>query len=438
MAKLVQSKFIFQYTIFLLILCFSAVSQAKKINPSDYGFTYKNPYIATATVAILKGRSHESVWDHNPVKKRNLEVEIYSGRNHFFLLEGKGRLKYRFFQQPTDAPLIIIIAGTGASAYEGYISYIGDFLSDQGFHILALPSPMTWNFALSSSESGFPGHPEADSEDLYKAIKYTLRDVKRRFNVKVNKIGLLGFSQGGLYSAHISNIESKRQEIGISTYLMVNPPANLLWTVERLAQMANLSKTWSPEIIKKIKASAFAIVSKALERDIDDPQYFSNLDDEIKLTDNQLAFLLANRIQSTVGDMVYVQEIVHNLGILKTPLTRGRRSKRLKEASSFNFKKYLNLIFLPRLSGWMRNMDLETLWENASIWKLEAQLRNNENIYLIHNQDDFLISSKDLEKLNYTMGDRALIYPYGGHIGNIWHPENKKAMLAIFKSLTSH
>jgi len=30
--------------------------------------------------------------------------------------------------------------------------------------------------------------------------------------------------------------------------------------------------------------------------------------------------------------------------------------------------------------------------------------------------------------------DRVILYPYGGHLGNLWYPENKKDALKILKT----
>jgi hypothetical protein len=53
----------------------------------------------------------------------------------------------------------------------------------------------------------------------------------------------------------------------------------------------------------------------------------------------------------------------------------------------------------------------------------------------MHNRDDFLVSSADLDYLEGLLGDRAKIYPYGGHMGNLWYSQNRKDIVSIFKPL---
>ena len=53
----------------------------------------------------------------------------------------------------------------------------------------------------------------------------------------------------------------------------------------------------------------------------------------------------------------------------------------------------------------------------------------------MHNLDDILVSAEDVAYLEKVFGKRATIYPHGGHLGNLWYPENKEHLLDVFKPL---
>jgi hypothetical protein len=38
-----------------------------------------------------------------------------------------------------------------------------------------------------------------------------------------------------------------------------------------------------------------------------------------------------------------------------------------------------------------------------------------------------------IEGLKEVLGDQMTLYPYGGHLGNLWYPENKKSALVFFR-----
>jgi hypothetical protein len=56
-------------------------------------------------------------------------------------------------------------------------------------------------------------------------------------------------------------------------------------------------------------------------------------------------------------------------------------------------------------------------------------------VYVMHNADDFLVDRKSLEEVKDALGDRLTVYPYGGHLGNLWYAENKESVLRIFRTV---
>lgn len=81
------------------------------------------------------------------------------------------------------------------------------------------------------------------------------------------------------------------------------------------------------------------------------------------------------------------------------------------------------------------SLSMSALNTQSSLKSLEQALVKNKNIFLMHNQDDFLVSGEDLDYLDRIFGNRAKIYPYGGHMGNLWYWQNKKDIVSIFKHL---
>jgi hypothetical protein len=49
------------------------------------------------------------------------------------------------------------------------------------------------------------------------------------------------------------------------------------------------------------------------------------------------------------------------------------------------------------------------------------------------NENDFILSSAELDYLRQLFGERARIYPRGGHLGNLEYKENLANMVAFFK-----
>lgn len=42
---------------------------------------------------------------------------------------------------------------------------------------------------------------------------------------------------------------------------------------------------------------------------------------------------------------------------------------------------------------------------------------------------------RKIAELKAALGDRMTVYPFGGHLGNLWYQQNRDAILALFNDL---
>ena len=107
-------------------LCFQPDVLALRVDRAAYRYTYTDPYLATTTLSIAKGR--DVLLADDDVSRRSLEITVLDGRDNAYLLEGKGKLRFRFYQQTGSAPLIFIIPGLGSPAAFGSAAYPAEVL----------------------------------------------------------------------------------------------------------------------------------------------------------------------------------------------------------------------------------------------------------------------------------------------------------------------
>jgi pimeloyl-ACP methyl ester carboxylesterase len=420
----------------LLALTISVISSslgasARTVDELSYRYPYRDPYLATTTIAIMKGRDEGR--DNHMI--RDLEIALLPGRNDVPLLEGKGKLRFRLYQNQGKVPLVIIVPGLGSSAYAGSASYIAELLFANGFHVMVLPDPLNWNFALAASTSGFPGDHFADAADMYRAMQFALRHVTDQQRVRIGKIGLMGFSEGALCAAFVDKLDSEQGSINFDTTLLVNPPVDPLAAIRKIDAMAQVGQSLSPDERARVQSYAFGTGVRALKKDYDDPDYFDDWDRRLRMTNKQIQYLIGAALFSDVGDTIYVIEQVKRPGVLKAPLSRDVRSARLDEARSMGLLGYLERFLLPRLRVDDPQLDIETLNASTSLRAIGPALAKSSRVFLMQNRDDILLSPGDIEYLEYTFGDRATIYPRGGHLGNLWYPPNKQDIVAHFRRL---
>jgi hypothetical protein len=415
------------HCIVFIALCLSWGSVAA----ADYKYPYHDPYLATATTAILN--------DDGPaprLKSEMVHVPGLANRNQLPSLEGRGELSVALYRQNHRAPLLFILSGIGSNPYFGVGTYLARLFYQEGSHVAILPSPMSWNFALSASGSGAPGYAPADARDLYEAMQKCLSVLRDRHNVEITRINFMGVSLGALEGAYLSVIDVTERKIGIEKYLLVNPPLDLSYALKKVDEWDALQEKFGTDKSKDIMAKAVAIVESFSEDRRDDPAVFDRLAKKFaSFTTEELQFLIAEELQTLLPELIYVSQAIRDQKVLRAGKDQVR--KRLQEAKGLTFMDYNEKIGLPlwRIQEGEIQGDLESFSKRGSLARILDRLRGNPKVHIMHNSDDFLSDRKSIEELKETLGDQVALYPYGGHLGNLWFPENKEYVLRQFKTV---
>jgi hypothetical protein len=398
------------------------------IGAADYEYPYRDPYLATATSAIL-GNDEAAA----RIESNIFRVPGLTGRNSLPSLEGRGDISLAFYRQKQPAPLIFIVAGVGSNSYFGVGAYLASLFYRAGFHVVILPSPMNWNFALAASRSGAPGYAPEDARDLYNVMQKTLATLKERYDVKPTVIRFLGVSLGALEGAYLSVIDADERKIGIANYLLINPPVDLHYALKKIDEWSRLGKKFGSERSHEIVSKALAIVDSFSDEKPDDPAVIDRLAKKLAgFTTEELQYLIAETLQSQLYELVYVTQVIQDQNLLPAPKNDTR--KRLQEAKSLTLVDYYWKIAVP---VWQKQLadrpaNPESLLQQSSLAPIIDRLCSNPKVHILHNVDDVLAERKSIEALKEALGDQITLYPYGGHLGNLWFAENKKTILRFF------
>jgi hypothetical protein len=401
------------------------------VEAEDYSYPFHDPYLATVTTSIL---NDDGVIPR--LKSQIVHVPGLPNRNHLPSLEGRGYTSVAFYQQNHPAPLLFILAGAGSNAYFGIATYLARlFYQQDRSHIVILPSPMNWNFALSASRSGAPGYTPEDARDLYQVMQKTLAVLRSQYNVPITAVTFLGLSLGALEGAYLSVIDTQEQKIGIESYLLVNPPIDLSYALDKLDQWHALKDKFGRDRSENLVGKAIGIVESFSEDKRDDPPVLERLaKDFAGFTTEEIQFLIAEDLYTLLPELTYVTQIIHDPNALS--ITQHQVRKRLQEAKNLTIMDYNQRIALPlwRLQAADYNADLESFIERGSLAPILDRLRGNSKVHIVDNADDLFADSRSIQELKEAMGDQMTLYPYGGHLGNLWYSENKEYALSSLRT----
>jgi hypothetical protein len=196
-----------------------------------------------------------------------------------------------------------------------------------------------------------------------------------------------------------------------------------------------LARKFGAEKSRELVSQALAIVDSFSDERGDDPTVFSRFIKKFGgFTAEEIQFLIAETLKSQLPELVYVTQVIHDQKVLTAPKNDMR--KRLEEAKSFTFSDYNQKIALPLWQKQLGNprSDLDAFIKDGSLEGIIDRLRGNTRVHIVHNVDDFLSERNSIEALKQALGDQVTLYPYGGHLGNLWFPENKAHALRFFRS----
>ena len=396
----------------------------------DYNYPYHDPYLATATTAILNDDDPSS-----PVKSQVVHVPGLPNRNQLPSLEGRGQVSVALYRQNRSAPLLFLLSGIGSNSYFGVATYLARLFYQAGFHVVILPSPMNWNFALSASRTAAPGFAPADARDLYDVMQKTLPVLKSRYNVTITGINFLGVSLGGLEGAYLSVLDGEERKLGIEKYLLINPPVNLSYALKKLDEWHALGAKFGRERAQGLVAKAIGIVESFSRDSRDDPRVYNEVAKKFAaFTTAEIQFLIAEEVQSLLPELVYVTRVINDPDVRRTAKDHMRQY--LESAKDLTFLDYNErlAVSLWRIQFADPEADLDTFIERGSLTRILDQLRSNSKVVVMHNADDVFTDRQSIAELKAALGDQLILYPYGGHLGNLWYPENKQRIIGVFKT----
>ncbi|VGO19784.1 alpha/beta hydrolase [Pontiella sulfatireligans] len=389
-----------------------------------YFFPFVNPF--EATVLPLPDAYKADLVEKVP--SRDFKLNVFPDREVPSVFWYQKGLKCSLTLQKKEAPLIFVVAGTGAQYKSPKMLVMKRQFYEAGFHVVCITSPTHMNFVVNAS-SGMPGNTPEDAKDLYRVMEMADAYAKKK-KAKISGYALTGYSLGGIESAFVAKLDSERRVFNFDRVLLVNPPADVYVSINRLNQMLveNIPggvENFGPWIEDTIQMLA----NDAKESGISD---FSG-DSIYKLyryyppREDFLKALIGLSFRMSSADMVFAVDVMNGGGYVVPQHVEFKASSSLgdypKVCYRTSFVDYFDEWFFPFYAQQEPGLTQEALIHRASLYELEPFLKGNPKIGLLHNEDDVIMGPGQVEYLKSIFGDRSKIFPIGGHCGNMSHPD---------------
>ena len=367
-----------------------------------------------------------------PFKKRWLNV--FPERHLPDLIWYGQELIYSEALQKRPAPLIFLIAGTGASHNGAKNVNMARAFYKAGFHVVSLSSPTFPNFVTSASSTGVVGHAQRDAEDLYRVMEMIQKRLVK--DIEITSYNLTGYSLGGFNAAYVAKLDDERKSFDFRRVLLINPPVSLYNSISLLDRMTqdipggednfnqffdNLVKAFS-KVYKEDDAVGGDFLYKAYKA--------------MDLKDEELAALIGVSFRISSASLVFTSDVMTDFGYVKPKglvLDRYANLTRYNQVvNRLGFTDYYHDFFYPFYKADYPDMSRDQFISAISLTEIADYLRSSKKITVMHNQNDIILEPGEIEFFNEVFGERATIYPVGGHCGNMSYRDNVALMVSTF------
>ena len=396
----------------------------------SYNFPIDDPY--SATIIGSATMMTPGVSENIPLKVYEIQIKDKKEIPDVFWYASK--FKFSFSKQKNKkAPLIFVLAGTGSDYSALRVKFMQRIFHDAGYHTIAISSQMSQQFMISASTNAIPGMLIRDNEDIYKAMKLAYNKIKDQ--VDVTDFYIMGYSLGGTNAAVLSYIDEKEKAFNFKRVFMVNPPVELYDSAVKLDKYLDEYTGGKSVGIEKLLNSTLARVKGSLTSEyanIGADTIYEIVKGDILSEAEKKAYIgLAFRLTST--DLNFISDFITKSHVYTKNPEKVNKFTNMKEyfkAVNFaTFEDYVNKIGFPYYKKYNKDFSIEDLKREASLRVIEEYLRTSPKIAAVTNADELILNEKDINYLKDVFKDRLIIYPKGGHCGNMFYKENVDVMV---------
>ena len=417
-------------TSIVLLLLLGLPATATAVD-KPYFYPYVNPL--EATVMELPPYYNADIPDKVPT--RTFKVYPFPEREIPQVFWYEDGLVCSLNAQKKEAPLIFIIAGTGARHNSPKMVNMQKALYQAGNHVISITSPTHMNFIVNASSTMTPGNLREDAKDLYNVMQLAMAELKDK--IKVSSYSLTGYSLGGIQSAFVSMLDEEKKVFDFEHVLLINPPVNLYTSVNILDGMlenipggVNNFDAWMDNVMKKLAEAEKKMGYFELNGD-----YIYKAYKRFPPREDFLAALVGVSFRTDSASMIFASDVMKGGGFVTPTDVKMTNSTALTPyyvvANRTSFKDYFQQHFVPFFQKSDPTLTEEKMIKMLSLRSIEPYLKSARKIGLLGNEDDIILAPGEIGYLEQLFGARAKIFPTGGHCGNMNHQDAVDFMVSF-------
>ncbi len=405
--------------------------------------TEADPYVGVKNIWTYTSKDTAPNWQapgaKDPSTLQTLNVALIAPKDPDFLQHGRvmsvrlpstGRnMKFNYWLQKTHAPLIYISPGQGLHRESNVTLALAELIYQRGYSVVTTTGVFHPDFMENAATADLPAYPPVDCHDLLVEFTEFDRVLEKKHPGLFGKRALVGYSMGGFQALYLAARE-KMADPGLlrfDRYVAIDTPVDLQYGFNSIDKCYNAPAAWP-------SANRQANVNNALHKVASLASSSPASAGIPPFNGIESKFLIGMSFRLTLRDTLFSSQIRHNMGVLKTPLSRWRRDAAYHEILQYTFNDYYLRFVIPYYK--QRGVGLDDFTREVNLRTYQSSLSSNPNVRVMVNQDDFILHPQDVSWLRSTFGSsRLTVFPNGGHLGNLTSSPVQKSIIQSLDGL---
>ena len=392
------------------------------------GFAPRGPALDSMRALCLSPLNDDDFWwERRSIFNRDFSKSIDS--RSVSLDEEFPKAVYSFVAAPEadgdtlrTEKLAIILPGIGAGRTASEAVALAEMLHAQGYGVVICNSLFHWEHLCSVNRDILPGYLTEDVRRFADFLARILDDLKSDELVTDPEISVLGWSMGGLTTAHMAAMDDRNAlPITVRRFIAINPPASLEHALAQFIPVYESSRNWTREHAYQMLTEVSQSLSVWATQD--HPRYdpANPPTDEIgdpwdyapNISERDANYLLGQTMRIVFKPLIARRHQISPFPWIKSELTWFHRNDFYDEIENVSMDEYIRR-YVPTC---YTNVTAETMIATADIRNLEPSLVRNKKLSVLHSWNDPLEDDADRRWFDRTFGERITWFADGGHCG---------------------
>ena len=381
--------------------------ESSKLMADELLFDYnpQNPVTDSMRTALfdLPGVD-ESIWAEISVWNRCFAKRIKTASVN--VSDGRDDYKFRYILQKKrkESPLAVIFPSIGEGIMSSHSVLLAKLFYDAGYSVVILGSAFQWEFAKSMPEGYHPGIPAEDADYLKITTKKIIDFLENKYEYNFSERVVIGTSFGALTALFLAEKEYKNNTLGITKYIAVCPPVELIYAMRQVDKIAD---DWSknPDNLKdRVAVTASKIIQLTAQKD-ENKDFKIN---RLPFTEYEAKLITGFIMHQKLSDLVYTLE-KENIPDKKDLYL---------QINNTSFEDYAKKYLLDGNFAGIEDLEYVT-----SLHSISDYLKNGSNYIIFHSVNDYLTTPPQLKKLKLYTKEKSTYLDNGAHLGFMYREE---------------